>query len=90
MQLFRECWNANSMITSEQIRAARALLRMEQRQLAELSGVSVRTIARFELLPGPLKATFQTGMKIKEALESRGIEFREGGVTLQQSKPAEE
>lgn len=72
----------NSMITSEQVRAARALLRMEQRELADLSGVSLRTVARLELEKGPIRGTFQTVTKIKEALEKRGIEFEEGGVTL--------
>ncbi|MDU6138645.1 helix-turn-helix transcriptional regulator, partial [Bradyrhizobium sp.] len=42
------------MLTSEQIRAARAMLRIEQRDLAEKSGVSLETIKRIERTPGPI------------------------------------
>ena len=38
-------------LTREQLRAARAMLKIEQSELAELSGVSVETIKRLEPAP---------------------------------------
>lgn len=72
------------MLSSEQIRAARALLRMEQKALATLSGVSVETIKLLEKLDGPLlSATGTTLQAIQTALEAAGIEFFSGtGVKL--------
>lgn len=70
-------------MTSEQMKAARALLRMDQKKLAELSGVSLPTIKRLETKHGPLRATQKTAEKIQAALESRGIVFTlTGGVTF--------
>lgn len=73
------------MLTSEQIRAARAMLRIEQRELAGKSGVSLETIKRIERTPGPISAYTGTVDKLRRALESAGIEFSEGdqpGVRL--------
>jgi transcriptional regulator with XRE-family HTH domain len=73
------------MLTSEQIRAARAMLRIEQRDLAEKSGVSLETIKRIERTPGPISAYTGTVDKLRRALESAGIEFSNGdwpGVRL--------
>jgi transcriptional regulator with XRE-family HTH domain len=73
------------MLTSEQIRGARAMLRMEQRELADKSGVSLETIKRIERTPGPISAYTGTVDKLRRALESAGIEFSEGdhpGVRL--------
>jgi transcriptional regulator with XRE-family HTH domain len=67
------------MLTSEQIRAARAMLRIEQRDLAEKSGVSLETIKRIERTPGPISAYTGTLDKLRQALESAGIEFMNGG-----------
>ncbi|MGP9820909.1 helix-turn-helix domain-containing protein [Salinarimonas sp. NSM] len=66
---------AKHRITSEQLRAARALLRWEQRDLARESGVSHPTIARLELQPGPLAAWARTSDKLQAALEKAGVEF---------------
>jgi hypothetical protein len=44
------------VITSEQVRAARALIRWEQRNLAETSKVSLPSIKRLETTPGALSA----------------------------------
>jgi transcriptional regulator with XRE-family HTH domain len=63
------------MITAEQIRAARAILRLEQSTLAEMAGLSVETIKRLERQSGTLQATQETIDSIKEALELAGIEF---------------
>jgi len=65
------------MLTSEQIRAARALLRMEQKDLAERSGVSLPTIKRLETQPGPLGAHGRTVDALRTALEAAGIIFVE-------------
>jgi predicted transcriptional regulator len=65
-------------ITSELIRAARALLRWEQRDLAHASGVSLPTIKRLESAPGILAAQSSTVAALRRALESAGIEFRNG------------
>ncbi|MCL2716406.1 MAG: transcriptional regulator [Alphaproteobacteria bacterium] len=60
-------------LTSEQVRAARALLRWEQRHLAEASGVSLPTVKRLETQPGPLAAQERTISAIAAALESAGV-----------------
>jgi hypothetical protein len=62
-------------LTSEQIRAARALLRWEQADLAEASGISLPTIKRLEVQPGPLPAQRATIDALKSALERQGIAF---------------
>jgi predicted transcriptional regulator len=66
-------------ITSELIRAARALLRWEQRDLAQASGVSLPTIKRLEVTPGVLAAHSSTVTALRTALEAAGIEFTNGG-----------
>jgi hypothetical protein len=74
-------------LTSEMIRAARALLRWEQRHLAEASSVSLPTIKRLESRPGPLVAYTSTVAALRRALEVAGIEFINGnqpGVRLRQ------
>ena len=73
------------MLTSEQIRAARAMLRIEQRDLAERSGVSLETVKRIERTPGAVSAYTSTMAAIQRALEDCGIEFTNGrqpGVRL--------
>jgi transcriptional regulator with XRE-family HTH domain len=68
----------NAKITSELIRAARALLRWEQRQLAEASSVSLATIKRLEAKRGILVAHASTVAALVHALENEGIEFTNG------------
>lgn len=74
------------MLTSEQIRAARAMLRMEQAALAEAAGVSVETIKRLEAQNGPLlSGRIATLSAIEKALMKAGVEFTNGdepGVKL--------
>lgn len=67
------------MITSEQVRAARALLRWEQKQLADASGISLPSIKRLETQPGPLNAQPRTLEAIKAALEAQGMQFLDDG-----------
>jgi transcriptional regulator with XRE-family HTH domain len=66
-------------LTSEHLRAARALLRWEQTELAARSGVSKPTIARLEAKPGILSAHGPTIAALRAALEKAGIEFLNGG-----------
>lgn len=69
-------------ITSEQVRAARALLRWEQSTLAERSGISLPSIKRLETTRGPLAAHGRTMAAIQGALEAAGILFlAEGHVS---------
>lgn len=62
-------------IMSEQIRAARALLRWEQKDLAERSGVSLPSIKRIETKAGPVSSQPRTIIAIISALVAGGISF---------------
>jgi len=66
---------ASTPLSSELVRAARALLRWEQRDLARASDVSLPTIKRLESKPGALAAHLGTASAIKAAFEKAGIEF---------------
>lgn len=66
-------------MTVEQIKAARALLRWNQADLAKASGVSLPTIRRLEAQTGPLTGYSRTQDAIREAIEMAGIEFVEAG-----------
>ena len=63
------------MITAAQMRAARALLGIDQRQLAELSGVSLPTIQRMEASEGTVRGVVDTLTKVIQALDTAGIEL---------------
>ena len=63
------------MLTSEQIRAARALLRWDQKQLAAAANISVETIKRLEKTPGKVSAYTGTVESITKALEGAGVAF---------------
>lgn len=63
------------MITSQQMRAARALLGIDQRQLAELAKLSLPTIQRMEASEGQVRGVVDTLVKVISALESAGIEL---------------
>lgn len=63
------------MITAQQMRAARALLGIDQRQLADLSGVSLPTIQRMEASQGQVRGVVDTLVKVVGALERNGIEL---------------
>lgn len=63
------------MITSSQLRAARALLGIDQRQLAERAGVSLPTIQRMEASDGIVRGVVDSLMKVIEALQAAGIEL---------------
>jgi transcriptional regulator with XRE-family HTH domain len=63
------------MITAGQMRAARALLGLDQRALAELSGLSLPTIQRMEASDGVIRGNVDSLMKLVGALSSAGIEL---------------
>ena len=63
------------MITSAQMRAARALLGIDQRQLAQQSGLSLPTIQRMEASGGVVRGNVDSLMKLVEALAANGIEL---------------
>ncbi|UNK79602.1 transcriptional regulator [Sphingopyxis granuli] len=63
------------MITSQQMRAARALLGIDQRQLAALAALSLPTIQRMEASDGQVRGIVDTLVKVITALEGAGIEL---------------
>ncbi|MEH6758451.1 MAG: helix-turn-helix transcriptional regulator [Parasphingorhabdus sp.] len=63
------------MITSQQMRAARALLGIDQRQLAKFAGLSLPTIQRMEASDGQVRGVVDTLVKVIGALESQGVEL---------------
>lgn len=63
------------MITSAQIRAARAMLGMDQRMLAEKAGLSLPTIQRMEASDGQVRGVVDSLVKVVQALEAAGIEL---------------
>lgn len=63
------------MITAAQMRAARALLGIDQRALAELCDLSVPTIQRMEASDGVIRGNVDSLMKLVEALDGAGIEL---------------
>jgi transcriptional regulator with XRE-family HTH domain len=71
------------MITSAQLRAARALLGIDQRQLAELSELSVPTIQRMEASDGVIRGNVDSLMKLIGALDRAGIELISDNATSQ-------
>jgi predicted transcriptional regulator len=63
------------LLSSELIRAARALLRWEQRDLSHASSVSLPTVKRLESKPGVMAAHVSTVTALRKALETAGIDF---------------
>ena len=71
------------MITAAQLRAARALLGIDQRQLADLASLSVPTIQRMEASPGVIRGNVDSLMKVVSAIETAGVELlSEGSASL--------
>jgi transcriptional regulator with XRE-family HTH domain len=71
------------MITAAQLRAARALLGIDQRGLAERSELSVPTIQRMEASEGVIRGNVDSLMKLIGALDKAGIELIGEGATSQ-------
>lgn len=69
------------MITAGQLRASRALLGMDQRQLAEAAGLSLPTIQRMEASDGVIRGNVDSLMKLVAALDALGIELISDNAT---------
>ncbi len=78
------------VITPEQIRAARALLRMEQDELARRAQVSVVTIRRLEAPDGLARVAPATLDGVRRVLEDAGAEFVDRGVRRRQRSAEEQ
>ena len=63
------------MMTSGQLRAARALLGIDQKTLAALAEVSLPTIQRMEASDGVVRGTVETLTKVVEALNRAGVDL---------------
>jgi transcriptional regulator with XRE-family HTH domain len=75
------------MITAAQLRAARVLLGIDQRRLAELSGLSVPTIQRMEASEKMVRGNVDSLVKLIAAIEAAGIEMiDEGAVSNPQGR----
>ena len=85
------------MITAAQMRAARALLGIDQKQLAEMSGISLPTIQRMEASEGNVRGVIDTLTRVVEAIDAAGVELigenaaslgRGRGVRFKETKAA--
>ena len=83
------------MITAGQLRASRALLDIDQRELAEAAGLSLPTIQRMEASDGVVRGNVDSLMKLIAALDSLGIELigenaasQSGGRGVRLKRPA--
>ena len=63
------------MISAAQLRAARALAGLDQKRLAELSGLSVPTIQRMEASEGVIRGNVDSLVKLIGALDAAGVEL---------------
>ena len=68
------------MISAAQLRAARALAGLDQKRLAELSGLSVPTIQRMEASEGVIRGNVESLTKLVAALETAGVELLHEGA----------
>lgn len=70
------------MMSGPQLRAARALAGIDQRELAEAAGLSAPTIQRMEASNGTVRGNVDSLMKLVAALDKLGIELiNEGGIS---------
>lgn len=65
------------MLTSQHLRAARALLGWKQEDLAKKAKIGLATIQRLERGSGPIMAHVSTALKIQSALNKAGVAFLE-------------
>jgi predicted transcriptional regulator len=76
-----------ALMTAGQLRAARALLGIEQKTLAEMASVSLPTIQRMEASDGIVRGNVDTLTKVIDALDRAGVELinaRGRGVLLRE------
>ena len=75
------------MLTAEQLRAARAMLRLSQRQLAEMAHISTSAIRRMERTSGDLPYSKEIVLVVQSALEAAGIRFIDPGAPSPRGGP---
>jgi transcriptional regulator with XRE-family HTH domain len=73
--------NSGIMITAAQMRAARALAGVDQRELAQKSGLSVPTIQRMEASDDVIRGNVDSLMKLIAAIDAFGVELLGEGVS---------
>ena len=73
--IFKRSFMILQMISTGQVRAARAMLRWTAQDLAQASGVGVATIRRMEVVDGVPSGQIRSLTSIQSALEAAGIEF---------------
>lgn len=78
------------MITADQIRAARALLQLDQTELSRRAHVSLATLRRSENGTGAARVSTRALSSIQRALEAAGVEFIDKGVRRRRSRTPEE
>ncbi|MCR6495857.1 helix-turn-helix domain-containing protein [Thermomonas sp. S9] len=72
------------MLTAAQLKAARALLGIDQRTLAQMAGLSLPTIQRMEASDGNVRGVVESLTRVVEALEAAGVELiGEGAASLE-------
>jgi len=70
------------MITGTQMKAARALLNLDQRELAEISQLSLPTIQRMEASDGTVRGNVESLVKVINALHESGVDLiNEGDIS---------
>lgn len=69
------------MITAAQLRAARSLLGIDQKTLADMSGLSTPTIQRMEASDGVIRGNVDSLMKLTGALEAAGLDLIAEGAS---------
>ena len=75
------------MVTAEQLRAARAMLRLSQRQLADMAHISTSAIRRMERTSGDLPYSKEILLVVQSALEAAGIRFIDAGMPSPRGGP---
>jgi transcriptional regulator with XRE-family HTH domain len=78
------------MVTADQIRAARALLRLDQSDLAQRAGVSLTTVRRVERGAEKARISTRAVASIQTALEAAGAEFIDNGVKCKRRRTRED
>lgn len=63
------------MLTGEQLKAARALARLEQKAVAGAAGLSFDTVKRLEMIRGPISANTNTETALRRAFGDHGVIF---------------
>ncbi len=71
------------LITAAQMRAARALLNLDQRELAERTGLSLPTIQRMEASDDVIRGNVDSLMKLIAGFKEAGVELIDENVVSQ-------